>query len=90
MGFLGIFTLICFYICVFMHICVWEYGHIMGVQRTTTGVGPHLLYYLRQNLLLFAAFYARLVGPRTPGNLLPLPASACLGSFGVIDIHYRI
>lgn len=59
MEFLGTSTLICFYICVFVHISVGEYRCTGGGQRTATGVSPQPLYYLRQSLLLSAAVYAR-------------------------------
>lgn len=46
-------------VCVCMNTC--------GGQRSTSGVGPHLLPCLRQNLL-FVAACARRAGPRAPGD----------------------
>lgn len=43
-----------------------------GYQKTTSGVGPHLLLCWRQGL--FTAAYTRLAGPQTDTLLSPLPA----------------
>lgn len=57
-------------------------------QKTTSGASPHLLPYLRQGHLWFAAAYVRPAGPWAAASLgSPVPTSHLLEVWGSACYH---
>lgn len=75
-------------VCVCVCLCLHEWVHLYGGQRTIWGVYPHLPACLRQRLLL-TAVYAWLAGHKLPGTSLLSPPISSLSQSGFYSVWWR-